>query len=129
MAIVLLTNNPLVFEKIGSEPGTIYDEKLSYVGILKEVRNRIHRGAVLMTHPLSGSIKPSETPFKSVLFEEGGTKLDEDSLQIIEDAIRIAERMVEQARVRTMTPTILADFQLIDYDLIRHGLEHARQHK
>ncbi len=129
MAIVLLTNNPLVFEKMGSEPGTIYDEKLSYVGILKEVRNRIHRGAVLLTHPLSGSIKPSETPFKSVLFEEGGSKLDEDSLQIIEDAIRIAERMVEQARVRTMTDTILADFQLIDYDLIRHGLEHAKRHK
>lgn len=129
MAIVLLTNNPLVSEKLNNEPGLIFDEKLSYVGILKEVRNRIHHGAVLLTHPLSGSIKPSETPFKSVLFEECGSKLDADSLQIIEDAIRIAERMVAQARVRTMTDTILADFQLIDYDLIRHGLEHAKQHK
>ena len=129
MAIVLLTNNPLVMNKLGKEIIIIYDENMSYVGILKNARDKIHKGAVLLTHPLSGSIKPSETPFKSVLLKEGGKSLDGDSLQIIEDAIRIAERMVEQARVRTMTETILADFQLIDYDLIRHGLEHARQHQ
>lgn len=129
MSIVVLTNNPLVSEKMSGEPGLIFEEKLSYVGILKEARDRIHRGAILLTHPLSGSIKPSETPFKSILIDARVGKLDTDSLQIIEDAIRIAERMVEQARVRTMTDTILADFQLIDYDLIRHGLEHAKQHK
>lgn len=128
MAILLLTNNPLVAEKLQTEAPMVFDGSMDYMGILREARNRIHQGAVLLTHPLSGSIKPSETPFKSILLKEGGKQLDASSLQIIEDALVLAQRMITQARNRQWTEKILADFQLIDYDLIRHGLEHAKQH-
>lgn len=128
MAMILLTNNPLVAEKLQTETQIVFDVSLDYMGILKEARNRIHQGAVLLTHPLSGSIKPSETPFKSILLKEGGKQLDASSLQIIEDALVLAQRMIDQARNRTWTDKIIGDFQLIDYDLIRHGLEHAKQH-
>jgi len=107
----------------------VYDREAGYVELLKTARDRIHQGAVLLTHPLSGSIKPNETPFKSLLLQEGGKGLDTDSLQIIEDAIRLAERMIDQAGQRRWTDKIIADFQLIDYDLIRHGLEHAGRHQ
>lgn len=129
MAIVLLTNNPLVEKKLKQDIRVIFVESLDYLGILKEARNRIHQGAVLLTHPLSGSIKPSETPFKSVLLEEGNRMLDTPSLQIIEDALQLAQRMIAQTETRNWTESILADFQLIDYDLIRHGLEHAKRHQ
>lgn len=128
MAMILLTNNPLVAEKLQTETRIVFDVSLDYMGILKEARNRIHQGAVLLTHPLSGSIKPSETPFKSILLKEGGKQLDASSLQIIEDALVLAQRMIDQARNRIWTDKIIGDFQLIDYDLIRHGLEHAKQH-
>lgn len=129
MAIVLLTNNPLVEKKLKQDIRVIFVESLDYLGILKEARNRIHQGAVLLTHPRSGSIKPSETPFKSVLLEEGNRMLDTPSLQIIEDALQLAQRMIAQTETRNWTESILADFQLIDYDLIRHGLEHAKRHQ
>lgn len=129
MAILLLTNNPLVNQKLQQEIAILFEAHMDYLGILKEARNRIHQGAVLLTHPLSGSIKPSETPFKSLLLEDGKKTLDTASLQIIEDALRLAERMIEQTENRKWTDRILADFQLIDYDLIRHGLEHAKRHQ
>jgi len=129
MPMVLLTNNPLVHQRLGDAVPMVYDQEADYVELLKTARDRIHRGAVLLTHPLSGSIKPNETPFKSLLLQEGGKGLDTDSLQIIEDAIRLAERMIDQAGQRRWTDKIIADFQLIDYDLIRHGLEHAGRHQ
>lgn len=128
MGMMLLTNNPLTAEKLKGEVPVVFEEALDYMGILREARNRIHQGAILLTHPLSGSIKPSETPFKSILLVEGGKQLDAASLQIIEDALQLAGRMIDQARNRKWTEKILGDFQLIDYDLIRHGLEHAKQH-
>lgn len=128
MGMILLTNNPLVAEKLQGDARIVFDGSLDYMGILREARNRIHQGSVLLTHPLSGSIKPSETPFKSILISEGKKGLDPSSLQIIEDALVLAERMIDQARNRQWTEKILGDFQLIDYDLIRHGLEHAKQH-
>lgn len=102
---------------------------MDYMGILKDVRNRIHKGEVLLTHPLSGSIKPSETPFKSVLLEAAGKSLDMPSLKMIEDAIQVAQQMIDQAGPWSWTEMILSDFQLIDYDLIKHGLEHAMGHQ
>lgn len=129
MPMVLLTNNPLVHQRLGDSVPMVYDREAGYVELLKTARDRIHQGAVLLTHPLSGSIKPNETPFKSLLLQEGGKGLDTDSLQIIEDAIRLAERMIDQAGQRRWTDKIIADFQLIDYDLIRHGLEHAGRHQ
>ncbi len=129
MAILLLTNNPLVEKKLRQEAQMIYEEKLDYLGILRDARNRIHQGAVLLTHPLSGSIKPNETPFKSLLLREGSKTLDTESLQMIEDALGVAQKMISQSKSHRWTEQILADFQLIDYDLIRHGLEHAMRHQ
>jgi hypothetical protein len=53
----------------------------------------IHKGAKLITHPLMGSIKPNETPFRSIIVSEGeGTSLDIESLVIIESSIASAEK-------------------------------------
>lgn len=129
MSTVLLTNNPLVDEKLKLKIRIIYESNMDYLGILKAARNRIHQGAILLTHPLSGSVKPSETPYKSVLLEEGSKALDTSSLQMIEDALRRSQQMIGETGIQKWSDSILADFQLIDYDLIRNGLEHAKQHQ
>jgi hypothetical protein len=35
--------------------------------VLLTVRDHIHSGARLLTHPQAGSVKPYETPYRSVL--------------------------------------------------------------
>ena len=55
---IIVTNNPMVMEKHGSTRNVIY-KNLSYEGVLREVRDRIHEGHSMLTHPLSGSVKPN----------------------------------------------------------------------
>lgn len=68
---LIITNNPVVFKKISDRYPVIYKD-VSYGDILKEVRDRVHMGCRLLSHPLSGSVKPNETPYKSIMVEERG---------------------------------------------------------
>ena len=76
---MILTNNPLVLEKLKDTHNVIYKD-ISYEELLKEVRDRIHEGHLLLSHPLSGSVKPNETPYKSVMISERKEEMDSRSL-------------------------------------------------
>ena len=89
----IITNNPLVLEKLGETHNVIYQE-ISYEEVLKEVRDRIHEGHLLLSHPLSGSVKPNETPYKSVMLSKGKGEMDERSLSIIDRKDDIYTRCV-----------------------------------
>ena len=80
---IIITNNPLVPQMLDEEHEVDYSE-ISYEDVLGKVRDRIHEGHLLLSHPLSGSVKPNETPYKSVMISRKAGKLDERSLSIIE---------------------------------------------
>ncbi|MGL6131078.1 MAG: GrdX family protein, partial [Fusobacteriaceae bacterium] len=70
MKHMIVTNNPKVNKELKNlkfEGNFDIDIEIGYIDILYKVRNLIHLGHTLLTHPLSGSIKPSETPYKSVV--------------------------------------------------------------
>ncbi len=56
------------------------------------VRDKVHEGHELATHPLSGSVKPNETPYKTIMISEKKGVLDFNSLKIIEDSIATAKK-------------------------------------
>ena len=66
--LVIITNNPLIKESYGSSYTVDYED-ISYDDILIKIRNAVHRGASILMHPLYGSVKPKETPYRSVLME------------------------------------------------------------
>ena len=84
---MIITNNPLVKEKLGEDYHVEYEE-LSYEDTLKKVQKMIFQGYKLLTHPLSGSVKPNETPYKSVMLSESPEGLDAQAMQIIASAIQ-----------------------------------------
>jgi len=90
--LILLTNNILVKEKYGKEIEVKFYEE-SLCELLFRVRDFVHIGHKLLTHPLSGSIKPNETKFKSVLIskEKSSEKTDLESIQIIENSIGLVK--------------------------------------
>jgi len=115
MKFTVITNNPLVNNKI---EGAVYNCDASFIDILIAVRNKVHLGHILLTHPLSGSVGPGQTPYKSVVISaEYGEKTDFKSISIIEDAIAITRAHVARSDVN-WNDKALADFQLIDYSLI-----------
>ena len=111
---IVVTNNPMVRDKL---PDAEFHDT-DYLGVLKIVRDKIHLGHKLLTHPLSGSVKPGETPYKTVILSAKKGKLDESALSIIEDSIQTCQKFMANGAVRSWREEILADFQLIDYDLI-----------
>lgn len=124
---ILITNNPEAEKKYLTSMKTVYLENTDYIHVLYAARDKIHEGHKLLTHPLSGSVKPNQTPYKSIVVSEEAAQLDFESLKIIEDSIVIAKKLLDEKPTRKYTQKILEDFKLIDLDLITGGIESMRQ--
>lgn len=119
---IIVTNNPLVLEKHGETHSVVYKD-VSYEDVLREVRDRIHEGHSMLTHPLSGSVKPNETPYKSIMISEERRGIDEESVLLIENAIHACKKFeFKSDRYRR---EVYEDFQLIDCTLIESGMASA----
>ncbi len=119
----VLTNNPLTKQKLANwQGGTVAYHDVPLIGILTSARDQIHLGYRLCTHPLSGSVKPNETPYKSIALSDAPEKaLCTDSLMLIEHSIAVCQHLA--ANPRPVTDGMLKDFQLVDYTLILSALE------
>ncbi len=120
---ILITNNKYVYEKLGDQLDIVYDENFSYMAVLELVRDKIHEGHKLLTHPLSGSIKPNETPYKSIIISKEKSGLDEDSLKIIEDSILTTRKFLNNELTPNWTETSRDDFREIDLSLIENVIK------
>lgn len=118
---LILTNNPMAYDNFKNKH-IEYLEHGSYLETLKKARDYVHAGAVLLTHPLTSSLKPNETPYKTILLDRKEGKVDFDSLELIENAVSSAEKFLADRPRRAWPEKILADFQLIDYDIIKDSV-------
>ena len=73
---LIITNNPLVVECIPDDFAVEY-HGISYREILVKVRDMVYAGHRLYTHPLAGSVKPNETPYKSVVVSKKPKKMEQ----------------------------------------------------
>lgn len=119
---IIFTNNPAVNKKYGDKYCVFYQD-CTYMQIFEKVRDKIHQGHKLLTHPLSGSVKPNETPYKSVMLTAARGALDKDSVVIIEDCIMAARKF--SPRKIVFTEKLHNDFQLVDLTLIESGIQSA----
>lgn len=111
----------MVYERLCDTKEVIYRE-VGYEDILKVARDEIHQGAILLSHPLSGSVKPKETPYKSLMLKKG-KGLDEQSVQIIESAIQTCKKFQDKSEL--YSKNVWLDFQLIDWGLIEGAMASA----
>lgn len=122
MDYCIITNNPLVLEKLGDQKEVEYLD-VSYEGVLREARDRIYRGHKLLTHPLSGSVKPNETPYKSIMMGKETAEVDEESVRIIEGALLSCGKFLFKSD--RYKPEVYKDFQMIDCTLIESAVASA----
>lgn len=113
----LVTNNPRVYEKYKDETNT---ELLhSYEEVLLRVRDLVYDRHVLLTHPQASSLKPNQTPYRSVVVYPKG---EEDNMK----DIMLIEKCIETFRQwQDIAPTpehydekVAYDFQTIDLSVI-----------
>ena len=102
---------------------------ISLLEILEQVRDFVHHNYTLITHPMAGSVKPNETPYKSVaLSTKPGAALDMQSLQIIEAALQLSRQLLRDRPLPVWTAQVRRDFALIDRSLLESGLEGLRHY-
>ena len=115
---LILTNNPLgpaCMEGRGLYTVRFQPER-SFREILVEARDLVYAGHVLYTHPLAGSVKPNETPYKSLIVSREPHGFDAQHGEMIASAIAVFDKFKPLGR--TFPPSVLEDFQLIDYTLL-----------
>ena len=119
MNYFIITNNPLVESSYPSENIIVAQ---SYIDVLTTTRNYIHAGAKLLSHPQAGSVKPYETPYRSVMVSKDQPGLDYSSLQYIENAIERFETLSKSMGMREYNEQVLADFHVVDAGLIKSAV-------
>lgn len=124
--ILLITNNEKVRDRFKDSQFKMKFMKIELLDILIYIRDEIHKGHKLLSHPLAGSVKPNETPYKSVLISEKKyNNIDFKSLTIIEDSIKMTEKLFRDKKTRKWPDRILKDFKTIDLELISSAVESA----
>lgn len=119
---LILTNNPLVVKCLGSDYKIRFEQDATYRGILVEARDMVYAGHTLYTHPLSGSVKPNETPYKSIVLSDVPKNFDTDMAALVGGSVQVCDKFTPKDRV--LTEKLLEDFQLIDYTLLCGALDY-----
>jgi len=117
----IITNNPVVYAKY-PEITEITDTDAR--GVLVAARDRIHVGAKLLNHPLSGGVLPGVCPYKSLVITEvmkgAAFQTDYESLRLIEGAFGMLK--ARPGCFSGYDSKTLEDFQILDLDMLDSAL-------
>ena len=121
---LIVTNNPGL--PVGKE---IEIERVKTLKeVLEKTRDLVQQGYRLLTHPLAGSLKPWQNPYRSIVLAEG-ENLDYRSLEVLENALeryRSFARNKGTGESETMSEDLKEDlkedFSTIDRELIEELL-------
>lgn len=118
-----ITNNPMVVEQ--KVPNSDYYET-DVLGLLNLVLQEIKGGYRLLSHPLTGSIRPDITPYKTVLLSLKPEAVDMESVGLLEKSICYTKNLYKLRDVplyKKWGQAALNDFQCIDLSIIERALE------
>jgi hypothetical protein len=121
---VIITNNPRLKEEF-------QDSKIDFVDKLSDVysksRDLVHQNWKLISHPLAGSVKPAQNPYRSIILAPA-KKLDFYSLNTIEKAIQKLNQFNKSHKEREYSQKIKEDYQVIDLTLINSALKNKKKY-
>lgn len=114
--VVIITNNPLVNNIPNASVARIDG---SCLDVFAQVLNCLAQGHRLISHPLAGSIKPNQNPFKSVLISLQTGTVNRQEVAAVHRALCMAEDMaVDPYRYREAA----GDLQMIDKEILEQAL-------
>lgn len=120
---VIITNNSRIYDKYKDKFNVLFLEKGSYTEVLEKVRDNLHQGYKLLTHPMAGSLKPNQTPFKTVIIGKNNGKTDYESIVLIENSIESAHKFLKFKLTPKWNEKILEDFKTVDMSFIDNVVE------
>ena len=129
MSYFILTNNPLAADEFGTTHEIEFIDG-GLIDVLIRARDLVNCGDVLLNHPLYGSVKPNETPYRSLLLQHAKKPADgsfpvadQDSVRLIGNAVNAFSKFVVKKEITS--PSLLEDFQVVDLSLLRSAVAAA----
>ncbi len=120
--MLLVTNNAKVRDRFGDDVELVFVEG-GHADVLARARDLVHKGHRLLTHPLAGSVKPNETPFRSVALESRAGAADPESVALIEDGLAACRKFPPRfLRGEDAPESMKEDFAEIDLRLIEGAI-------
>ena len=114
---ILVTNNDRVYEKYKDITNVILVE--SYEAGLIKVRDLVYDRHVLLTHPQASSLKPNQTPYRSVAVYPKGDEDNTKDIMLIEKCIETYRQWQDIAPTPTNYEERVAnDFKTIDLSVV-----------
>lgn len=121
----IITNNSLCRDKYQELLPVEYLEGKGYMDVLLTVRDYIQKGWRLETHPMTGSLKPNQTPYKSIMVSD--LPLDQEEFysqeMTIENSILSCRKFLEIKQTPNWTEEIRKDFMIVDLSLIEGAIQ------
>ena len=121
----IVTNNSLCRDKYQELIPVDFLEGKGYMDVLLAVRDYIQKGWRLETHPMTGSLKPNQTPYKSIMVSDLLREQEEFYSQemTIENSILSCRKFLEIKQTPNWTEEIRKDFMIVDLSLIEGAIQ------
>ena len=114
---VLITNNDRVYEKYKNTLAVILLD--TYEEVLIKTRDMVYDRHVLLTHPQASSLKPNQTPYRSVVVYPKGKDDNMKDILLIEKCIEVFREWQEIApSPAAYQEKVADDFKTIDLSVI-----------
>ena len=121
----IVTNNRLCRDKYGSQVEMDYLENGSYLDVLLKVKDYIQKGWCLETHPMTGSLKPNQTPYKSVMISN--RPVDREDFYnheiTMENSVSICQKFQAIRQTPDWPEHLREDYREVDLSLIEGALQ------
>lgn len=118
-SFAIVSNNPLV-EELGYP--VIWVEG-DVEQIIARVLDLLLAGHRLLSHPLSGSIKPSINPYKSIMVSRDPIGVDWNDVAIAQGCLEKVREMKKHRPHYTWGERVDQDLRFLDCELIKSGIE------
>lgn len=125
---IIVTNNSLVKEQYEDTLKNLrveYLEDTACLDVLIKVRNYIHQGLRLETHPMAGSVKPNQNPYKSVMISDETSDSEEfqEFVTVMENCIMVCRGFLERKALPDWPEELKKDFRFVDLSLIKSAVD------
>lgn len=119
MSYQIITNNPNIkeYSKINFVEGSFED-------VLLTVRDLVHSGYGLISHPLGASLRMFFSPYRSIIVSDEKEKTNEMHVQTIENSI---ENYRKHMKERNPDIANKDDYALIDGELLKSSMEEYKR--
>ena len=116
---ILVTNNDRAAEKWGDKVEQVVLVE-TYEEVLLKTRDLIHTNHKLLTHPQASSLKPNQTPYRTILLYGVQGSGEAEDVCLIENALETYEKWNSIKKIPEYDEKTAYDYKTIDLSMIEN---------